>query len=57
VTRAASKSRKLRRLHFSADDWRDVYDALMDAANVHHSGPVADRFLALARRIREDVLP
>jgi len=41
---------------FSAADWRDVYDALMDAANWYHSGPRADRTLALARRIREEVL-
>jgi hypothetical protein len=42
---------------FSAQDWRDIYDALMDAANVHHSGPRADRILALARKVREEVLP
>jgi len=38
---------------FSARDWRDIYDALMDAANVHHSGPRADRIVELARKIRE----
>lgn len=38
---------------FSARDWRDIYDALMDAANVHHSGSRADRIIALARKIRE----
>ena len=40
----------------SAADWRDIYDALMDAANVHHSGARADRIVDLARRIREDKL-
>lgn len=34
-------------------DWRDIYDALMDAAEAHHSGPRADRILALARKVRE----
>ena len=42
---------------FSAADWRDVYDALMDAANQYHSGPRADRTIELARRIREEKLP
>ena len=41
----------------SAADWRDIYDALMDAANVYHSGPRADRIVALARKIREEMLP
>ena len=41
----------------TVSDWRDVYDALMDAANVHHSGPRADRIVALARKIREGMLP
>ena len=36
---------------FSAADWRDIYDAMMDAANVHHSGPRADRIVALAQKI------
>lgn len=40
-------------LKFSTAEWRDIYDALMDAANVHHSGPRADRIEALARKIRE----
>ncbi|HSX23053.1 MAG TPA: hypothetical protein VLE97_09790 [Gaiellaceae bacterium] len=42
---------------FSAADWRDIYDALMDAANQYHSGPRADRTIELARRIREEKLP
>lgn len=41
---------------FTAADWRDIYDALMDAANVHHSGPKADRIVALARKVREELL-
>jgi hypothetical protein len=41
---------------FSAADWHDIYDALMDAANVHHSGPRADRIVALARKIREEMI-
>lgn len=48
VTRSVGK--------LSATDWRDIYDALMDAANVHHSGAWADRIVDLARRIREDRL-
>ena len=42
---------------FSTQDWRDIYDALMDAANGYHSGPRADRTIDLARRIREEKLP
>lgn len=34
-------------------DWSDVYDALLDAAEVHHSGPKADRIVELAKKIRE----
>lgn len=45
---------KVRRGTFSASDCRDIYAALMDAANIHHSGPTADRYIALARRIREE---
>lgn len=41
---------------FSASDWSDIYDALMDAANVHHSGPRADRIVALAQKVREEKL-
>jgi hypothetical protein len=48
--------RKTRRAKFTTADWRDIYDALMDAANVHHSGPRADRYVDLARKIREEVL-
>jgi hypothetical protein len=48
---------KKRKPVFSSADWRDIYDALMDAANAHHSGPKADRYVDLARRIREEVLP
>ena len=40
----------------SATDWSDIYDALVDAAEAHHSGPRADRILALARKIREEVI-
>lgn len=39
---------------FSAADWRDIYEALMDAANQYHSGPRADRAVTLARKIREE---
>jgi hypothetical protein len=39
--------------NFSTRDWRDIYDALMDASNVHHSGSKADRIVELARKIRE----
>jgi hypothetical protein len=41
---------------FSTADWRDVYDLLWDAANVHHSGPRADRAVALATKIREEMI-
>lgn len=41
---------------FSTADWRDIYDALWDAANVHHSGPRADRIVALAQKVREEKL-
>lgn len=41
---------------FSQREWRDIYDALMDAAEEQHSGPKAERFLALARKIREEML-
>jgi len=47
---------KARAPRFSAADWRDIYEGLMDAANVHHSGPRADRYVDLARRIREEAL-
>jgi hypothetical protein len=50
------KMTKKTRPAFSAADWRDIYDGLMDAANVHHSGPRADRYEALAQKIREEVL-
>lgn len=49
--------KKAPRGKFSAADWRDIYDALMDAANLHHSGPRAERILVLARKIREEELP
>lgn len=53
----SSKKKTKRAAHaFSAADWRDIYDALMDAANVHHSGPRADRIVELARRVREEKL-
>lgn len=41
---------------FTTADWRDIYDALLDAANLHHSGPRADRISDLARKIREEKL-
>lgn len=41
---------------FTANDWREIHDGLMDAANAHHSGPTADRLVELARRIWEEVL-
>ena len=41
----------------STADWRDVCDALMDAASVHHSGPRADRIEALRDKIREEMIP
>jgi hypothetical protein len=40
---------------FLEEEWLDIYDALMGAAEAHHSGPKADRILALARRIREEI--
>ncbi len=53
-----TSSRKARTVvsKFSAADWRDIYDALMDAANVHHSGPRADRIVELARKVREELI-
>lgn len=48
--------RKRGAVRLSAADWRAVYDALMDAAEVHHSGPRADRILAIAQKIREEAL-
>lgn len=42
---------------FSAQEWRDIYDALVDSASMHHSGPRAERMIALARKVREEVLP
>jgi hypothetical protein len=41
---------------FSSADWSDIYDALLDAAKVHHSGPRADRIIKLRDRIREEQL-
>jgi hypothetical protein len=35
----------------SAANWRDVHDALMDAAEAHHSGERADHYAALAKRL------
>jgi len=54
MTKPKKTSKKPAR--FSTKDWRDIYDALMDAANVHHSGPKADRIVDLARKIRESLL-
>ena len=55
------KKKFARRPHRGADglspaDWRDIYETLMDAANQYHSGPKADRAVALARKIREEKL-
>jgi hypothetical protein len=50
------KRKVVARKELSAIDWRDIYDALMDAASVHHSGPRADRYVELARKIREQVM-
>jgi len=53
------KTRKVtarRTAKFSAADWRDIYDALLDAANVHHSGPRSDRYSDLARKVREELI-
>ncbi len=52
-----SHARRRGESSFSARDWRDIYDALMDAANVHHSGPKADRIVDLARKVREELIP
>lgn len=51
-----TKKQRRSRRDLSAADWRDIYDALWDAANVHHSGPRADRFVALAQKVREEKL-
>jgi len=48
--------RRARGGRFSTADWRDIYDLLWDAANVHHSGLRADRAVALATKIREEKL-
>jgi hypothetical protein len=49
-------ARRARVGRFSTADWRDIYDLLWDAANVHHSGPRADRAVALATKIREEMI-
>lgn len=36
---------------FSASEWREIYEALMDAAEKEHSGPRADRLVDLAGKI------
>lgn len=51
-----SKSRKPAAKTFSVADWHVIYEALVDAASVHHSGPRADRYSALADRVREEKL-
>lgn len=57
MTTKTRKSKRARSVDaFTARDWSDIYDALMDAANVHHSGPRADRNIELARKIRETKL-
>lgn len=38
---------------FTSQDWKDIYAALMDAAETYHSGPRADRVIEIARKIRE----
>lgn len=37
-------------MRLSRADWRDIHDGLMDAAEAQHSGPRADRYVALAKR-------
>lgn len=56
ATKKKSAALRAARGMFSEADWRDIYDALMDAANMHHSGPRADRILGLARSVREELL-
>lgn len=55
-TRKSKRAPRSSAATFTARDWSDIYDALMDAANVHHSGPRADRNIELARKIRETKL-
>lgn len=43
-------------VRLSSAEWLDVYEALMDAAEVHHSGSRAERILALAKKIREEAM-
>lgn len=50
------KSPAKKKSQFTIADWRDIYSALMDAANWYHSGPQADRTIALAQKIREEKL-
>jgi hypothetical protein len=50
-----AEKREARRLN--AADWRAIYDALLEAAERHHSGPRADHFITLARKIREEKMP
>jgi len=56
MTKIKARSRRSQADTFSAADWSDIYDALTDAASVHHSGARADRIVALARRVREEKL-
>jgi hypothetical protein len=52
-----SPKKKTGRGKFSAADWRDIYDALMDVVSWHHLGLRADRIVALAQKIRKERMP
>ena len=52
---SVADAREARRI--TEADWRTIYDALMEAAEKHHSGPRADHFIILARKIREEKIP
>jgi hypothetical protein len=40
--------------NLTAEDWRDIYDALIDAAERQHTGPKVDRILALRRKLLQE---
>jgi hypothetical protein len=40
---------------FSASEWREISEALLDAASAHHSGPWAERILELRERIQKEL--
>jgi hypothetical protein len=56
VNKTVSRKRRKPK-DFSLADWRDIYNGLLDAAERHHSGPTADRYIELARKVREAKLP